>query len=832
MKLRKSLAIMLTAAMLTSCTVLSVGALTGEEKAVSDGTYILMNIPYSEFYQAELNNDTPVDVFTSATKSKVRSGMLSGGSYHADSSGDRIEGITFPVKVSGNVDLSSFTQVTDSDKLSITVTNRGKESTTEYSGSGVLYERPTYSYYVMNETPAFYKEMKQNSDGSFSFGKVQGEVSEITAGHSFTKASNYGDYQLNFDSEELQNVSTVYGVIISTKEGNDYGLRHLENIWRNTSLAWCTGYTDVVHGCTTSSAHYEGMTGQTINEVTYFTSDGIKKISGLDIYVDPVKYALMNIPYADFYKNETNINNPRAGIEISNDVPVDIFTSATKSKPLMGTRAGGSYHVNEDGSDITGIIYPVKLGDIDLSAYKQVTDSDRYEVTVSSHGKTTTSVYEGKDALFCGDSYSYYILDKAPAYCKTVKMGEDGKLEFSTDNSAETVVEGAQAELLTSSRYGDYQINTSGLEANTVYGVVLYTNEGNAYGLRHLENIWKVNNLAWCTGFTAEAHGCQTSSEHYKKIMGQTINKITYFTDEGKKTIPVDLYVPIKTGAALTAENTAASNGSTTYTQSGLAEDFDPVYTVTKNDSPVEMTVSNGTITFDPAKVGHGTFDLTVSDAKGKYAPVSAQFELTVPAPAVYNGDIISASPAIIAAEGMTDEQLSEYLSAIRSVTVNEQTYSAFGRGAVTVIDPETGKIDTSNADIFDNDTESFALTVSAAGYDELSFTIKRTADPENQSSDPEKENSDPEKQNSDPEKQNSDTEKQNSKPENKNSTPTSQNNGGSVTVQSGSSVTPVDSGSSVPSTADDSAAGIMLIAAALSVLTAVILGKKKKKEN
>ena len=33
------------------------------------------------------------------------------------------------------------------------------------------------------------------------------------------------------------------GVIVSTKEGNDYGMRHVENIWRGTELAWSTGFT-------------------------------------------------------------------------------------------------------------------------------------------------------------------------------------------------------------------------------------------------------------------------------------------------------------------------------------------------------------------------------------------------------------------------------------------------------------------------------------------------------------------------------------------------------------------------------------------------------------
>ena len=53
----------------------------------------------------------------------------------------------------------------------------------------------------------------------------------------------------------------------------------------------------------------------------------------------------MNIPYDVFYKAETT----------NNDVKVDAFTSATKNKTRTGSLAGGSYHVNADGSDITGI---------------------------------------------------------------------------------------------------------------------------------------------------------------------------------------------------------------------------------------------------------------------------------------------------------------------------------------------------------------------------------------------------------------------------------------------------------------------------------------------
>lgn len=65
--------------------------------------YVLMNIPYDDFYKAELkNNDVKVDAFTSATLNKSRkSGMMNGNSaYHVDPNGTDVTGVTFPVKVS------------------------------------------------------------------------------------------------------------------------------------------------------------------------------------------------------------------------------------------------------------------------------------------------------------------------------------------------------------------------------------------------------------------------------------------------------------------------------------------------------------------------------------------------------------------------------------------------------------------------------------------------------------------------------------------------------------------------------------------------------------
>lgn len=290
-----------------------------EKPDVTTGTYVLMNIPYDQFYAADVNNSVKVDAFTSATKNKVRTAGLAGGSYHVDNTGNEITGVTFPVKVGEGVDLSKYKQITDESSVDITVTNRGQTSTATYTGKDALFESASYSYYTLSETPKYYKEVTLNADGSLSFGKTQGtaqKVSGVTP--ELTTQTSYGDYQLNLDGLEntiSQSGTQVYGVIISTKEGNDYGMRHLENIWRVTELAWCTGFTSAVHNCPTSSAHYVNMMGQHINKVTYYTSQGIYEIPVDNLYVP--KKAGQAVKVAD-----VKVSAGEAEITVSN-LPTD-----------------------------------------------------------------------------------------------------------------------------------------------------------------------------------------------------------------------------------------------------------------------------------------------------------------------------------------------------------------------------------------------------------------------------------------------------------------------------------------------------------------------------
>ena len=1270
-----------------------------EKPDVTTGTYVLMNIPYDQFYAADVNNSVKVDAFTSATKNKVRTAGLAGGSYHVDNTGNEITGVTFPVKVGEGVDLSKYTKITDESSVDITVTNRGQTSTTTYTGKDALFESASYSYYTLSETPKYYKEVTLNADGSLSFGKTQGTaktVSGVTP--ELTTQSSYGDYQLNLDGLEntiSQSDTQIYGVIVSTKEGNDYGMRHLENIWRVTELAWCTGFTSLVHNCPTSSEHYKSMMGQHINKVTYYTSKGIYevpvadlyvpkkagqtvkvadakvsageaeltvsdlptdfspeyKIAGLDFTVEngkivfknakkgkytltvsdknnnyadmtttfilsvdsapasynndnenpaitknadasdeefadyiknitavsvngksyaasgrgavkvinedgslktdatpfaegdtfeivvtstgypevkfvytknaqeeykyvyaamtwaeywaaegvqaagdssssseldtrneadkgafdavtratashglhrgsfqcvaiieaengktyevshwssdgkeitltngnvikfnrgeitdtdgtitklkdyevtglkyvPVKvasadyeafcqkynvvenggelvggygenklaaysvkanvtdatnglktvtknedgsfsfsarqagsesgiegqalktapdaeaagltvknangsygeflrvdltgnygdlgsnmqavtwtyygddstysnakatygtkfaadnwmhksmgiqlaltkslrctlpegtdgtgywtitiaalgykdvtyrfqatdanivkdseeevstdelkkaieaaealtendytadswsamqaelqeakdelkdpktqatvdeathhlnaaiealvkaqketYVLMNIPYDQFYKADVN-----------NDVKVDAFTSATKNKVRTGSLAGGSYHVDASGDEITGVTFPVKVpAGTDLSKYTQITDDSKVSITVTNRGQESTTDYTGKDALFESASYSYYTLSEKPSYYKELTVNEDGTFSFgATQGTATTITEGVTAELMTESKYGDYQLDLDGLtdtipSGTAIYGVIVSTKEGSDYGMRHLENIWRVSELAWATGFTSAVHNCPTSSEHYKAMMGQHIDKVTYYTANGIYEIPVGgdegLYVPVKfdTSAVAVADaelKDGETSVATTISGLTLPEGFDAEYTVEGATASVK---GEKLILKDVKK---GAYTLTITDKSGKYAPISVGFEVYAETiPASYNEN--AEKPGLTKAAGSTDAEFADYIKNITSVSVNGKSYAASGRGAVKLFNDD-GTLITDAAPFAEGD--SFEIVVSATGYKDLSFTYKKAS--------------------------------------------------------------------------------------------------------
>lgn len=493
-----------------------------------------------------------------------------------------------------------------------------------------------------------------------------------------------------------------------------------------TDESW-QAYTEALNAAKTVQAN-ENATQDAVDTAVKALNEAKNGLTEKQPDASESVYALMNIPYDEFYKAELN-----------NNVKVDGVTSATKNKTRTANLVGGSYHVNADGTDITGVIYPVKIDSAALEKLTQITDDSKLDITVTNRGQTSTTTYEGKDALFGSASYSYYLLSgtEAPAAYKEVTVAEDGSLTFGEIKTEKvTVLSDASAELETSTNYGDYQINVDGLpedELKNISAVILETEEGDSYGLRHLENIWRQTELAFSTGFTQTVHGCPVSGEHYKGIMGQTVNKITYVTQNGEYVINTNLYVPFKTGITATAEGKEGTNEAEVKFSEELPADFSPVYEA----NGIAITAEGNTLKYEDAKPGK--YSVTVSDKNGKYADISA--ELTVMTKA--EGDNFIQMDSAAGNLTSTDEnvKVADYVKNITSVTVNGNPYAATGRGA-TKLFFDNGYLDITAAPFAggsvaaqDANSTVFAagavynITIQADGYPQmtLNYTVPDT---------------------------------------------------------------------------------------------------------
>lgn len=352
--------------------------------------------------------------------------------------------------------------------------------------------------------------------------------------------------------------------------------------------------------------------GKTETVGTASSSGGSSSGGGSSSSRSDYSYVLMNIPYGEFYKTELG----------ENAAAVDAVSSATKNKTRNGSLAGGSYHVNPDGSDITGVTYPVRVKTSDLSGLKQVTDSDSVSITVNKKGKDETTTYNGKEALFESASHSYYVLSSTPSYYKEATLTND-KWTFGKATGAASEDTATIAKFKISGHHADYEmeiendkIDKIAKDKKAVYAVVLTATDGTSCGLHHVTEIWKVTKL----GFKANS-----------ALAGKTISAVTYYTDDGviKLNLAKKVYVP-KHAATVEAD---FSSGETAVSF-GLPSDFDAEYSVTvdnKESDFFKCDPKTHKVTWDPnTEAPSGTCQLVITDKKGAYAPELVQINLNV----------------------------------------------------------------------------------------------------------------------------------------------------------------------------------------------------------
>ena len=440
--------------------------------------YVLMNIPYDDFYKAELkNNDVKVDTFTSATKQKTRS-SLAKGSYHVNSDGSDITGVTFPVKVSDISVLKDKKQIKDNASVSITTAIKGKETTTEYKGKDALFESDSYSYYVLPKEPSYYKELTVGEDGSFTFSAIEGEsaapkTKQVQA--EFKTKSNYGDYQLKFDETEFKSIintdtETVYGAVINTTDGTTYGLCHQENIWKGYKLAWSTGYTTESNGCHLNSEHFESMIGKTIDSVTYYASNGIYTLDIADVKVlAKNSYVYAGLTWGEYWSQE----NVTAAGNVSGSDEKDSHNESDTGAFDAVTRATTNHGLHRGSYQCMATIYTKEGNAYQLSYWKSSTEPVLTNGTVAiwtpADRKTGTpaSIQVNGGAKESLDHYAVTGIKYVPVQVKAEDYA-DFAAKYPVVKNGETLVGGfSENNLKAYSETANVTVNTNGLKTAT-----------------------------------------------------------------------------------------------------------------------------------------------------------------------------------------------------------------------------------------------------------------------------------------------------------------------------------------------------------------------------
>ena len=328
-------------------------------------------------------------------------------------------------------------------------------------------------------------------------------------------------------------------------------------------------------------------------------------------------YAKINVPYADYYYGEVNNIAPEEN-------PASLKANLTAPDAVKDLRAAGQY-------DSVSSVTAQKMKSFPVADSEAVGQGSQYKGVVGVNVAISKSLYEdakkaieekktSENALLTLVGEMTTTTDTTPTEYKV--LNSDGTLSKTVGNV--TKDDKAKAEITSTSKYGNYQIDLSdiNLDIKNVQGVLLETDDGKKYGLEHLENIWvKPAELAFAVEAFKENHGNDVDYLRYADMQGKTIKKITYLlADADDIEVDTSLYVTKKEpdGYKLTGDekvNYAADGTKINY----KLETADTKYKLSRivyKNSNVKWTADTSTdgVVVLPKEAGPGKYQLI--DAK------------------------------------------------------------------------------------------------------------------------------------------------------------------------------------------------------------------------
>lgn len=364
--------------------MLSAAGTTAFAEENSFSGYVLMNIPYSEFYAAQNAKIADVDAVSSATN-KVGNYGKAGGAYHSSTTASIAEdgtitavggenwakllGVTWAVKVDSLDTLKALggEEITDSASLTTATFAKGSTTSNTLSGYQTLTEAPSYSYYVLDSAPENY--LVYNGSG-FTVGSADAQSGNASVSLSYQ--TRWGDVELKISDADSTSDKIINAMVITAEDGTTKGLYHLDQIWASNDIAWNVAATSELDGKKITGIRYYCSTKDTdltdgiVPQYANYIYDYKVDVDVLPVYSGTVT--------AEFTDSKT--------ISVSG-LPADIKNPSVKVSSVVG-RGETAVVIAENAAIANGVVTTAQAAEFETSYTVLVTSENYGDISVTA----------------------------------------------------------------------------------------------------------------------------------------------------------------------------------------------------------------------------------------------------------------------------------------------------------------------------------------------------------------------------------------------------------------------------------------------------------------
>lgn len=341
-------------------------------KAIDGYYYATVNMEYADFFYGELNNTAEGTSTTPDLSKDLLADYRAEGMYDAVTSATSTKSTKYAT--------AYFETGVKNDEKETTGKDGSISNTNLYGIKEVKIKIPEALYknlyaqkdgeyknnkiyeYLNNATysdEAFDTEYKVlNADGTFSkMVTKEGTVEDTDANPVLTTSTVWGDYQIDIENLGLEDVSAttsnLYGIILTDKDGKNYGLLHSDNTWLQTQeFSWAVDDVFSVHG--ENHVPYQRTNGlnagNTITKITYLLKDSADIVINTNVKLK----TLIDAEKVNGSAEAATYNANGTSVKFNfNNLPSDDYTLATLVKGARHGQTMDKEHWNYDAKTQT-----------------------------------------------------------------------------------------------------------------------------------------------------------------------------------------------------------------------------------------------------------------------------------------------------------------------------------------------------------------------------------------------------------------------------------------------------------------------------------------------